>query len=92
MNLLIVAIGSLAAGCAAVFLRHGHVNTLGGVVQLSIVAAIGIFGAAILMAEVMHVINQPAADYELETGEYLRCTQKGDNRLDCEVMQRKDDQ
>lgn len=58
MNLLAAMIGALLAGAALAYLRHGrHVNTIGGVVQISVVAAVGIFGAAILMVEVLRTLN-----------------------------------
>lgn len=94
MNLLTVAIGALAVGFAVMFLRHGrgYITDVGPifVVKISIVAAVGIFGAVILIGEVIHAFNQPDTSYELETGEYMRCTQQDNNRLDCEVKKRED--
>lgn len=94
MNLLTVAIGALAVGFAVMFLRHGYIADVGPivVVKLSIVAAVGIFGTVILIGEVIHAFNQPDSNYERETGEYMHCTQQDDNRLDCEVEKREDDQ
>ena len=58
MNLLAAMIGAILAGAALVSLRHGrHVNTIGGVVQISVVAVVGIFGAVILMVEVLRALN-----------------------------------
>lgn len=58
MNLPAAMIGALAAISALASLRHGpHVNTIGGIIQISIVAAVGIFGAAILMVEVLRTLN-----------------------------------
>ena len=90
MNTLIAVIGALAAGTAAVFLRHGHINNVIGAIQLSIVTAIGMFGATLLIAETIPALKQPTANYELETGEYLRCTPQGGNELACEVTHREE--
>ena len=95
MNLITVAIGALAVGFAVMFLRHGsgYITDVGPifVVKVSIVAAVGIFGAVILIGEVIHTFNQPDVNYELETGEYMHCAQQDNNHLDCEVKKREDD-
>lgn len=88
MNLLIAIIGALAAGTAAVFLRHGHIDNAIGLLQLSIITAVGILGAAALITAMDTALKQPTAVYELETGEYLHCTPEGGNELRCEVTHR----
>lgn len=66
MNTLIAVIGALAAGTAAVFLRHGHINTVGGAIQLSIIVTAGILGATALIAATFPALKQPPANYEPE--------------------------
>lgn len=88
MNLLIAVIGALAAGTAAVFLRHGHIDNAVGLIQLSIITAVGVFGAAALITAMAPALKQSTADYELETGEYLKCTPQGGNELQCTVTHR----
>lgn len=88
MNLLIAIIGALAAGIAAVFLRHGRISDVGGAVVLSIIVAAGMLGATAFITETIPALKQPIAVYELETGEYLHCTPEGGNKLRCEVTHR----
>ena len=92
MSTLIAVIGALAAGTAAVFLRHGHINNVSGAIQLSIVTAVGMFGATVLITETIPVLKQPTANYELETGEYLECTPQGGNELKCTIEHRENNQ
>lgn len=90
MNTLIAVIGALAAGTAAVFLRHAHIKNVIGAIQLSIVTAAGMFGATVLITAMAPALKQPTANYELETGEYLHCTPQGGNDLACTVKHRED--
>ena len=92
MNLLIAIIGALAAGTAAVLLRHGHINTIGGAIQLSIITAVGVFGAAALITTIAPALKQPTANYELETGEYLQCTPQDGTTLTCTIEHREKNQ
>lgn len=92
MNLLIAIFGALAAGTAAVFLRHSRISDVGGAVILSSIVAVGMLGATAFITETIPALKQPTAVYELETGEYLHCTPEGGDNLACEVTHRKDNQ
>lgn len=52
----------------------------------AIIALIVITTAAALAG--LYLLTTHAAVYELETGEYLKCTPQGGNELKCEVTHR----
>ena len=92
MNLFIAIIGALAAGIAVVFLRHGRISDVGAAITLSIIVAAGILGATALITAAFPALKQPAANYELETGEYLECTPQDGDTLTCTIEHREDNQ
>lgn len=73
---------AVLVACGATVLLFGRPQSFKDMAVLAMVMALTIGGLVTLARA-----TAPAA-YELETGEYLRCTPQGGNQLACEVKHR----
>lgn len=83
MSAAFVFMAAFVVTAAVIMLRYGHPTDLGDYIALALV----VWGAVLY---VISLTLLAGADYELETGEYLRCTPEGGNTLTCEVHHRED--